>query len=53
MQTTTFKSFTDLAAFVQRTENASAVKAAANLKRSRSIAKVKPGTGPRIAKAVR
>jgi hypothetical protein len=48
----TYKSFADLAR-QDRAAEAADRKAAANLRRSASISNRKPGTGPRIAKAVR
>lgn len=49
----TFKSFNDLAVAMTRAEREADRQAAANLRRSAALANRKPGTGPRIAKAVR
>ncbi len=48
-----FKSFADMAAAIRASERKSHtddMRRAQNLTRSRSIANVKPGTGPRIAR---
>ena len=50
MSQTNFKSFAAMASHISAKDRADTLRKAENLRKSRALANVKPGTGPRVAR---